>query len=100
MIQLFTVCVQSIGASTSATATEYSGLISFRIVNEVSEVKITQLCPALCDPTDYSPPSSSVRGILQARVVEWVAMPFPGDLPDPGRDRTWVSRIAGRHLTV
>ena len=33
---------------------------------------------------DYSPPGSSIHGILQARIVEWVAIPSPGDLPDPG----------------
>ena len=33
---------------------------------------------------DCSPPGSSVHGILQARILEWVAMPLPGDLPDPG----------------
>ena len=38
----------------------------------------------LCDPVDCSPPSSSVRGILQARILEWVAISFSGDLPDPG----------------
>ena len=37
----------------------------------------------LCDPMDCSPPGSSVRGILQARILEWVATP-PGDLPNPG----------------
>ena len=36
---------------------------------------VTQSCPALCGPMDYSPPGSSVPGILQARVLEWVAMP-------------------------
>ena len=40
-------------------------------------------CLTLCDPMDYSPPDSSVHGILQARILEWVAMPPPGDLPDP-----------------
>ena len=39
-------------------------------------VLITQLCPSLCDPMDYSLPGSSVHGILQARILEWVAMPF------------------------
>ena len=34
-----------------------------------------QLCPTLCDPMDCSPPGSSVHGILQARILEWVAMP-------------------------
>ena len=42
-----------------------------------------QSCQTLCDPMDYSPPDSSVHGILQARILEWVAMPPPGDLPDP-----------------
>ena len=38
----------------------------------------------LCNPLDCSPPGSSVHGILQARILEWVAFPSPGDLPDPG----------------
>ena len=37
-----------------------------------------------CDSMDCSLPGSSVRGILQARILEWVAIPSPGDLPDPG----------------
>ena len=40
-----------------------------------------QPCPTLCDPKDHSSPGSSVRGILQARILEWVAMLSPGDLP-------------------
>ena len=40
--------------------------------------------PTLCGPMDCSPPGSSVHGILQARILEWVAIPSPGDLPDPG----------------
>jgi len=50
---------------------EYSGLISFESENES-----TQLCPTLCDPMDSSPPGSSVHGILQARILEWVAISF------------------------
>ena len=45
--------------------------------------KSLQSCLTLCDPMDCSPPASSVQGILQARTLEWVAMPPPGDLPDP-----------------
>ena len=41
-----------------------------------------QLCPTLCNPMDYSPPDSSVHGISQARILEWVAIPTPGDLPE------------------
>ena len=42
-------------------------------------MKVTQSCPTLCDPMDYT-----VHGILQARILEWVAFPSPGDLPNPG----------------
>ena len=42
-------------------------------------MKVAQLCPTLCTPMDYT-----VRGILQARILEWVAPPFPGNLPNPG----------------
>ena len=42
-----------------------------------------QSCLTLCDPMDCSPPSSSVHGILQARILEWVAVPSSGDLPNP-----------------
>ena len=40
-------------------------------------------CLTLCDPTDCSPPVSSVHGILQAKILEWAALPSPGDLPNP-----------------
>ena len=46
--------------------------------------KLLQSCPTLCDPVDCSPPGFSVHGIFQARILEWVAVPPPGDLPDPG----------------
>ena len=45
---------------------------------------VAQSSPTLCDPMDCSLSGSSVRGILQARILEWVAIPFPGHLPDPG----------------
>ena len=53
----------------------------------------------LSDPTDCSPPGSSVHGILQARVLEWVAMPSSKESFQP-RDRTKVSHIAGRFFTI
>ena len=40
------------------------------------KVKLLQSCPTLCDPMDCSPPGSSVHGIFQARVLEWVAIAF------------------------
>ena len=39
-------------------------------------VSVVQSCPTLCDPMDYSPPGSSIHGIFQARILEWVAIPF------------------------
>ena len=45
---------------------------------------VAQTCPTLCDPVDCSPPGSSVHGILQARILEWVAMLSSRDLPNPG----------------
>ena len=56
-------------------------------------VSVTQLCLTLCDCMDCSPPGSSVHGILQARILAWVAVSF-------SRDRTQVSHIAGRFFTV
>ena len=49
-----------------------------------SEVKVAQSCPTLCNPMDCGLPGSSVHGILQARILEWVAVPFSGDFPNPG----------------
>ena len=43
-----------------------------------SEREVAQSCPTLSDPTDYSPPGSSVHGIFQARVLEWGAIAFSG----------------------
>ena len=61
----------------------------------VSEV--AQLCPTLCDPVDCSLPGSSIHGILQARILEWAAISLSRGSSRP-RDRTRVSRIAGRHF--
>ena len=54
------------------------------------KVKVTQLCLTLCDPMDYT-----VHGILQARMLEWVAFPFSRGSSQP-RDRTQISCIAGK----
>ena len=62
--------------------------------------KSLQSCPTFCDPMDCNPPGSSAHGILQARILEWIAMPFPspGDLPDPGVEPTSLMSpaLAGR----
>ena len=62
-------------------------------------VSVTQSYPTLCDPTDCSPPFSSVLGILQARILEGGAVPSPGDLPDPGVE-PGSPALAGRFFTV
>ena len=48
------------------------------------KVLATQSCSTLCDLMDCSLPGSPVYGILQARILSWVAIPFSRDLPDPG----------------
>ena len=50
------------------------------------KVLVAQLSLTLCDPMDCSPPGSSVHNSLQARILEWVALPLTGDLPDPGTE--------------
>ena len=60
---------------------------------------VTQWCPTLCDPMDCSPPGSSVHGILQARILEWVAMSSSRG-SSHARDRTQVSCIAGGFFTI
>ena len=59
---------------------------------------VSQSCSALCDPMDYNPADSSVHGILQARILEWVPIPFPKG-SSWSRDQTWVFRIAGGFLS-
>ena len=60
---------------------------------------LTQSCLPLCDPMDCSPPGSSVHGILQARILEWVAIPFTKG-SSQSRDQTRVSCTPGRFFTV
>ena len=63
-------------------------------------MKVAQSCPTLCYPLDRSLPGSSVRGILQARILEWVfPLSFSRGFSQP-RDRTQVSCIAGRFVTI
>ena len=57
--------------------------------------EVAQSCLTLCDPMDCSPPGFSFHGILQARILEWVAISFCRGSSQP-RDQTRVSRIAGR----
>ena len=64
-----------------------------------SESEVAQSCLTLCDPVDCSLPGFSVHGILQARVLEWVAISFSRG-SSQHRDWTQVSRIAGRRFNL
>ena len=74
-------------------------MINFIIFPLKVKVLVAQLCPTLCDPVDCSPPASSVHRLLQARILEWAAVPFSRGSSRP-RDQTQVSRIADRFFTV
>ena len=71
----------------------------FYLKQNQSEVKVAQSCLTLCDPMDCRPPGSSVRGILQARILEWVAIPFSRG-SSQARDRTQGSCITGKFFTI
>jgi len=60
---------------------------------------VMQSCPTLCDPTDCSPPGSSVHGVFQARILEGVATPSSRGSSRP-RDRTRVSRVSWDSSTL
>ena len=83
-------CQTRLSNSTTTTAFMLTLLFS---------AKSLQSRPTLCDPMDYSPPDSSVCGILQARILQRVAIPFSKESSWP-RDWTQVSCIAGRFFTI
>ena len=60
---------------------------------------VAKSCPTLCNPMYCSLPGSSVHGILQAGILDWIAIPFSRGSPQP-RSQTRVSCIAGRFFTV
>ena len=63
------------------------------------KVFLAPLCLTLCDSVVYTLSGSSVHGILQARILEWVAIPFSRGSSQP-RDRTRVSCITSRFFTI
>ena len=70
-----------------------------RMFKVLVKVLVFQLCPALCNPMDCSLSGFSVHGVLQARILEWVAMPF-SRRSSQSRDQTQVTCIAGGFFTV
>ena len=61
--------------------------------------ELAQSCLTLCDPMDCRSPGSSVHGILQARILEWVAISFSRGSSQP-RDQTQISCLAGGFFTI
>ena len=77
--------------SVGSPAQKLSESLYFRDLMEASSLRCvfvlaTQSCPTLCDLMDCSPPGSSVHGVFQTRILEWVASSFSWDLPDPGME--------------
>ena len=68
-------------------STEHAAVCLPRLLHPPGQVLVAQLCLTLCDPMDGSPPGSSVLGILQARILKWVAIPFSRGSSQP-RDQT------------
>ena len=64
--------------------------------------KSLQSCATICDPMERSPPVSSVHGILQARILEGLPCPPPGDLPDLGMEPVSLMSpaLAGKFFTT
>ena len=60
---------------------------------------VAQSCLSLFDPTDCNASGSSIHGILQARILEWGAIPFSKEYFQP-RNWTWTSGIAGKFFTI
>ena len=76
-----------------------SVLLLLLAMGRVCACSVATSCPTLWDPMDCSPSGSSAHGILQARILEWVAIPFSRGSSRP-RDWNCVSRIAGRFFTL
>ena len=88
------ICVKSQKASTA--------LQEFLFTCNHQAVQLRTNCSAMpdsCDPMEYSPVASSIPGIFQARILEWVAISSPGDLPNPGiTPMSHVSCVGGQIL--
>ena len=72
------------GVSTSQPSLGVQPTCCLELGNVHTHVLVTQSCPTLGDPMDCSPLDSPVHGILQARILEWVAIPFSRGSSDPG----------------
>ena len=73
------------GKTMALTRQTFVGKATSLLFNTLTRfvILVAQSCPTLCDPVDCSLPGSSVHEIFQARILVWVAIPSPGDLPNP-----------------
>ena len=74
-------------------------LLGRKVMTNLKWCEVTQLCPTLCDPVDCGPLGSSIHGILQARILEWIAFSFSRGSPWP-RDRNLDSIWKSRDVTL
>ena len=98
-IQIITLNVNGLNAPTKRVwLGRYRMYIRYMCVH----AKSLQSCSTLCNPTDCSPPGSSVHEIFQARILEWIAMLSPGDHPNSGIEPTSLMSLtlAGRFFTT
>ena len=95
MLYLFRSCI----FSQCIRRNQVNTAIFSRIKTATVCVLLAQSCLTLCNPMDCSSPGSFVHGILQARTLEWVAIPYSRGSSWP-RDWTQVSRSAGRFFTI
>ena len=91
--------LSSLSSSPLATALASVPVRHLPLLQKLSEV--TQSCPTLCDPVDCSLPGSSVHGILQARILEWVAISFSRGSSQPRIEHASLMSpaLAGRSCT-
>ena len=79
--------------------TNYDYYYAAALISTEVKSEVAQSCPTLCDPMDCSLPGSSIHGIFQARILEWVAISFSRGSSQP-RDWSRVALMLGRHFTV
>ena len=89
----------SAGASIPGSVPSPSGAPYSVSLFRMCESEVAQSCPTLCDPVDCNQLGSFVHGILQARILEWIATSFSRGSSRP-RDRTQVSCIGGRRFNL
>ena len=98
----FTIQQQSLKKNSSIHSVQFSRSVvsdsaTLWIAARQASLSTAKSCPILCNPTDCSPPGSSVHGSLQARIPEWVSISFSRGSSWP-RDQTWISCIDRRIL--